>query len=84
MGMRSSTCGSEIRYPEAMLGRCAAVDGKNNARALGGDSFDVDIVGPGGANPKAHVRDNNDGCETAPLPCRIWPEHPSLHPVVLP
>ena len=39
----------------------AAVDGKNNARMLGGDSFDIDIVGPGGVNPEAQVHDNNDG-----------------------
>ena len=39
----------------------AAVDGKNNARLMGGDTFDIEISGPGNAAPKAEVTDNNDG-----------------------
>jgi hypothetical protein len=39
----------------------AAVDGKNNARHMGGDSFEVEIVGPGNTTPKAEIQDNNDG-----------------------
>lgn len=41
--------------------RCAAVDGKNNARSVGGDGFEVEIVGPGNTTPKAEIEDNNDG-----------------------
>lgn len=41
---------------------CAAVDGKNNARNVGGDGFEVEIVGPGNVMPKAEIEDNNDGC----------------------
>ena len=40
---------------------CAAVDGKNNARMLGGDKFDIEITGPANTTPKAVVLDNNDG-----------------------
>lgn len=39
----------------------AAVDGKNNARLLGGDTFEVEISGPGNSAPMAEVTDNNDG-----------------------
>ena len=39
----------------------AAVDGKNNARLMGGDTFDIEISGPKNAAPKAEVTDNNDG-----------------------
>ena len=39
----------------------AAVDGKNNARLVGGDEFQVEIVGPGNASPKPDIADNNDG-----------------------
>ncbi len=44
--------------------RCdaAAVDGKNNARMVGGDDFQVEIVGPGNTTPKPNIVDNNDGC----------------------
>ena len=45
---------------------CAAVDGKNNARLLGGDTFDVEITGPGNSAPKADVTDNNNGWEHSP------------------
>jgi hypothetical protein len=41
------------------------VDGKNNARALGGDKFDIEITGPANHAPKATVADNNDGCVQA-------------------
>jgi hypothetical protein len=40
---------------------CAAVDGKNNARLLGGDVFEVEITGPENCAPKAEVTDNNNG-----------------------
>jgi hypothetical protein len=39
----------------------AAVDGKNNARLVGGDEFQVEIAGPGNASPKPDIVDNNDG-----------------------
>ena len=39
----------------------AAVDGKNNARLVGGDEFQVEIVGPGKASAKPDIVDNNDG-----------------------
>ena len=39
----------------------AAVDGKNNARMVGGDDFQVEIVGPGNTTPKPNIVDNNDG-----------------------
>ncbi len=39
----------------------AAVDGKNNARLVGGDEFQVEIVGPGNASAKPDIVDNNDG-----------------------
>ena len=41
----------------------AAVDGKNNARLLGGDVFEVEITGPENCAPKAEVTDNNNGWE---------------------
>ena len=45
---------------------CAAVDGKNNARLLGGDVFEVEVTGPGNSVPKANVTDNNNGCAHCP------------------
>lgn len=48
-----------VKNKSVML--CAAVDGKNNARLLGGDTFEVEITGPGNSAPKAEVTDNNDG-----------------------
>ncbi len=48
-----------------MCMHCAAVDGKNNARSVGGDAFEVEIVGPGNTMPKAEIEDNNDGCAQA-------------------
>ncbi|CAL5220286.1 g2271 [Coccomyxa viridis] len=41
-----------------------AVDGRNNARLMGGDTFDIEISGPGNAAPKAEVTDNDDGTYT--------------------
>lgn len=38
-----------------------AMDGKNNARLVGGDPFAVDIAGPGEPRPKAVVKDNANG-----------------------
>ncbi|CAL8470627.1 g10169 [Coccomyxa elongata] len=41
-----------------------AVDGKNNARMVGGDDFQVEILGPGNTTPKPNIVDNNDGTYT--------------------
>jgi hypothetical protein len=47
----------------------AAVDGKNNARLLGGDVFEVEITGPENCAPKAEVTDNNNGWGCAIIAC---------------
>lgn len=47
----------------------AAVDGKNNARLLGGDVFEVEITGPENCAPKAEVTDNNNGWGCAIIGC---------------
>ena len=47
----------------------AAVDGKNNARLLGGDVFEVEITGPENCTPKAEVTDNNNGWGCAIIGC---------------
>lgn len=49
------------------------MDGKNNARLLGGDIFAVEISGPGNMAPETEVTDNNDGWAphicTQSVPC---------------
>lgn len=37
------------------------MDGKNKARLVGGDEFQVEIVGPANTTPKPDIVDNNDG-----------------------
>ena len=56
-----------VRMP--FLAVLSAVDGKNNARAVGGDAFHVSITGPAPAPVKPFVKDNLNGCEAA-FPCQ--------------